>query len=51
MAAKEKSTFSQFFKEDAEILQDTIYGQNGEEITTKVGTTGLFAVPSAPRLQ
>lgn len=50
MAAKEKSTFSQFFKEDAEIVQDIIYGQNGEEITTKVGTANKPIVPKVPKV-
>ena len=50
MTAKEKSTFSQFFKEDAELVQDIIYGQNGEEIATKVGVANKPVVPKFPKV-
>ena len=49
MSAKEKSTFSQFFKEDAEVVQDIIYGQNGEEITAKVGKANKPVFPRMPK--
>ena len=50
MAAKEKSTFSQFFKEDAELVQDIIYGQNGQEISASVGTVNKPVVPQYPKI-
>ena len=49
MSAKEKSTFSQFFKEDAEVVQDIIYGQNGEQISAKVGTANKPVIPRIPK--
>lgn len=37
MPKKEKSTFSHFFKEDAENIQDIIHASTDEEISNKVG--------------
>ncbi len=37
MSTKEKSTFSHFFKEDAEHIQDILQGTNGQPLANKLG--------------
>lgn len=45
MPTKEKSTFSHFFKEDAETIQGVLSGTNGQQILDKVGTATKEVFP------
>jgi len=45
MPTKEKSTFSHFFKDDAEIIQNIIEGTNGKQIIDKLGTATKEILP------
>jgi ferredoxin len=45
MATKEKSTFSHFFKEDAEHIQDIIKGTNGQSVANKLGAASKEIFP------
>jgi len=46
MPAKEKSTFSHFFKEDAEVVQDIIYGGSSPQIAQNVGNPKKETFPT-----
>lgn len=45
MPTKKKSTFSHFFKEDAEHIQDIIRGTNGQQVVNKVGAATKEVFP------
>jgi len=45
MPAKEKSAFSRFFKEDAETVQDIIYGKNAPQVPVSVSTAHKEVFP------
>ncbi|PCJ27173.1 MAG: hypothetical protein COA97_04170 [Flavobacteriales bacterium] len=45
MPTKEKSTFSHFFKEDAETIQDIVKGTNGQQVIDKLGTATKEVFP------
>jgi len=49
MSTKEKSTFSHFFKEDAEHIQDIIQGTNGQPVANKLGAATKEIFPKLTR--